>query len=68
MKITQNWHNKDLTLEEFGFNIQIDGHPVNLAFGENDPIRTMSRKMAIGALIKILHEELNHTNSLSVIP
>ena len=34
----------DVSLDEFEFKIEIEGHSVNLALRENDPIRTMSHE------------------------
>jgi hypothetical protein len=58
IKVTHSWHNLDLTLEEFGFEIETNGHRVNLGFGENDPIRTMSERDAIASLKKQIEAEL----------
>jgi hypothetical protein len=60
--ITQSWHNLDVTLEEFGFGFTFGGHPVRLYFGESDPIRTMSRKDLLVALLKRIETELPVTN------
>ncbi len=36
------WYNADVTLEEFGFDILVQGRQVKLVFGEKDPIRRLS--------------------------
>jgi hypothetical protein len=56
--VTQAWHNLDLTLEEFGFDLTITGRPVRLFFGETDPIRNMRRDAAVAALQNRIAAEL----------
>ena len=48
--VVRSWHNADLTLEEFGFDLMVSGQSIDLDFGETDPIRTMKREDAVGAL------------------
>ena len=60
--VTQAWHNADVTLEEFGFGITITGRPVQLDFGETDPIREMSRDRAVVALKARIATELSPAN------
>ncbi len=50
VKVTESWHNLDVTLEEFGFDINIAGHAMHLAFGETDSIRKMSHDEMVAAL------------------
>jgi hypothetical protein len=41
--IRSSWHNADVTLEEFGFDITTpDGRELKIFFGENSPIRKLS--------------------------
>jgi hypothetical protein len=40
--IVKPWYNADLTLEEFGFEILVQGREVKLGFGEKDPVRNLS--------------------------
>lgn len=55
--ITKEWHNSDITLEEFGFNITATGQRIRLYFGETDPIRELSRDAAVAALKKRIETE-----------
>ncbi len=57
--ITSGWHNHDVTLEEFGFDIRVAGKPVRLLFSETDPIRRMNRDGAISALQLRIQAELD---------
>ena len=56
--VTQSWHNLDVTLEEFGFDLTVTGQPVHLFFGETDPIRKMSRAAVVVALQALIATEL----------
>ena len=60
--VRKGWHNRDVTLEEFGFDFTVTGRPVSLAFGETDPIRDMSRTKAAVALQARIAAELSATN------
>ena len=57
--ITAPWYNADVTLEEFGFDVVVQGHQVKLAFGEKDPIRSLSRER----LQKALTEQIGKQSS-----
>ncbi len=57
--VTGGWHNHDVTLEEFGFDIRVAGKPVRLLFSETDPIRRMKRDAAISALQLRIKPELD---------
>ena len=48
--MTGSWHNNDVTLEEFSFALTISNRPVELFFGETDPVRTMKQDRAVRAL------------------
>lgn len=68
--ITQSWHNLDVTLEEFGFDLVVTNQPIRIFFNETDPIRSMSRQTAIAALQTRITKELalsqtNHLNTPS---
>jgi len=56
--ITQHWHNLDVTLEEFGFDLTIARTPIRLFFGEKDTIRSMSREAAMAALKQRIAAEI----------
>ncbi len=51
------WYNADVTLEEFGFDILVQGRPVKLAFGEKDPIRRLSGPNLQNALSNIVEKQ-----------
>jgi hypothetical protein len=60
--ITAPWYNADVTLEEFGFNVGVQGHQVKLAFGEKDPIRSLSGERLQKALMEqIGKQSSNHS-------
>ncbi|TAK96419.1 MAG: hypothetical protein EPO07_14560 [Verrucomicrobia bacterium] len=43
VRIQTAWHNADVTLEEFGFDIATSqGQTIKIVFGENSPIRKLS--------------------------
>ena len=46
VSITREWHNHDIKLEEFEFDLSVNGRPVSLYFSEGDSIRTMPRDSA----------------------
>jgi hypothetical protein len=56
--VVRSWHNADLTLEEFGFDLMVSGRPLQLNFGETDFIRSMSREAAVAALRSRIASEL----------
>ncbi len=60
--ITQAWHNLDMSLEEFGFDITITGRTARIYFGESDPLRTLSGTTAVSALQTRIAQELATTN------
>ena len=60
--ITQAWHNLDVTLEEFGFDITITGRTARLYFGETDRLRELSGPAAVTALQTRIAQELATTN------
>ena len=61
--ITQHWHNLDITLEEFGFDVTVTGRPVHLYFGEGDPVRKMSRATAAAAVRRRIDAQLSAPNA-----
>jgi hypothetical protein len=62
VKITAPWYNPDVTLEEFGFDVVVQGHQVKLAFGEKDPIRNLSGGRLQKALIEqLVKQSSNHS-------
>jgi len=54
--IEKSWANEDVTLEEFGFTIQVSSQAVSLEFGETDPIRGMKGKQLSEALSRKIEE------------
>lgn len=51
--VTNFWMNRDITLEEFGFEaVTASDKPVRIAVGERDPRRRMSRPELVEALRK----------------
>jgi hypothetical protein len=56
--VARSWHNADLTLEEFGFDLTVSGQPLKLHFSETDHIRSMSREAATAALRSRIASEL----------
>ena len=58
VKITNYWHNLDVSLEEFAFELTISNRPVRLFFGETDPVRAVPREAAITALQARISAEL----------
>ena len=60
--VTNFWMNRDITLEEFAFDITTaTGEAVHLGFGERDPLRKMSRPELVEALKKEIAQELSST-------
>ena len=56
--VTRNWANEDITLEEFGYGITtIGGQPLDLSFGESDPMRDMSGQKLTRALTARIQQE-----------
>jgi hypothetical protein len=61
--VTNFWINRDITLEEFAFDITTaSGEAVHLGFAERDPMRKMSRTELVEALRKEIAQELLSTN------
>ena len=55
--------NRDITLEEFGFDITTaTSGPVHFGFGEQDPMRKMSRAELVEALKREIAQQLSRTN------
>jgi hypothetical protein len=53
--VTNFWMNRDITLEEFGFDVTTGaGKSVHIALGERDPLRRMHRAELVSALQKEL--------------
>jgi len=57
--IVTPWYNADVTLEEFGFDILVQGRQVKLAFGEKDPIRRLSGRNLQNALSQMVEKQLS---------
>jgi hypothetical protein len=56
--ITNFWMNRDITLEEFGFDITTaTGKPVHIAVGERDRLRRMPRAELVEALEKEIERQ-----------
>jgi hypothetical protein len=55
--ILKSWYNDDITLEEFGFKIDQKGRPLDIFFGESDPIRRMSGSDLEKALSELVEKE-----------
>jgi hypothetical protein len=56
--VTNFWMNRDITLEEFGFEATNGtGKPVRIAVGERDPLRRMSRTELVEALRKEIERQ-----------
>ena len=47
VKITDEWYNPDIFLEEFGFVVMYNGNQVRLFFSEGDKVRNMSKSNAM---------------------
>ena len=61
--VTNFWMNRDITLEEFGFDITTaSGEAVHFGLGERDPLRKMSRPELVEALKREIAQELSRTN------
>jgi hypothetical protein len=61
--VTNFWINRDITLEEFAFDIATaSGEAVHLAFGERDPMRKMARPELVEALKREIAQHLSRTN------
>lgn len=48
--VTTFWHNADVTLEEFGFDVSFKGTTTSLFFGETNAIRSMPPDQMLIAL------------------
>jgi hypothetical protein len=59
--LTRKWHNLDVTLEEFGFEVMTNGRPVNIFFGEMDAVRNMPKRRAIPVLKEMVAQQLTNT-------
>ena len=56
--VTNFWMNRDITLEEFGFEAtNATGKPVRIAVGERDPLRRMSRTELVETLRKEIERQ-----------
>jgi len=56
--VTNFWMNRDITLEEFGFDVTTaTGKPVHIAVGERDPLRRMPRAELVEALKKEIERQ-----------
>ena len=63
VKVTNFWMNRDITLEEFGFDITTGrGEAVHFGIGERDPLRKMSRLELTEALKEEIAQQLSRTN------
>jgi len=61
--VTNSWMNRDITLEEFGFDITTaSGEAVHFGIGERDPLRKMSRPELVEALKREIAQQLSSTN------
>jgi len=61
--ITNVFINRDITLEEFSFEITTaSGEPAHLDFGERDPVRRMAHPELVQALKKEIAQQLSSTN------
>jgi hypothetical protein len=56
--VTRGWHNHDVSLEEFGFDVTVSNTPVRLGFEETDPIRKMKHDAAVTALKNLISAEI----------
>jgi hypothetical protein len=61
VRITNEWQNQDISLEEFGFDLMVDGRPVRLYVAENEAVRRMSRDSAVVDLKAWIAEELSRS-------
>src|SRR5437899_10724714 len=52
--ITNSWHNADVTLEEFGFDLLWKGRELKIFFGARDPVRELSGADLQRALAKLI--------------
>lgn len=65
LTVTRDWMNADVTLEEFGFDVQTNGgEPILLDFQENDPARNLSGER----LSRALRERIESKTSLRSSP
>lgn len=56
--ITNAWMNRDITLEEFGFDITTGtGKAVHIAIGERDPLRSISGSKLVDGLTKEIERQ-----------
>ncbi len=56
--VTNFWMNRDITLEEFGFEAMTGGgKPVRIVVGERDPLREMSRTQLVATLGKEIERQ-----------
>jgi hypothetical protein len=61
--VTNFWINRDITLEEFAFDITTTtGEAVHLGIGERDPLRKMLRQELVEALKREIAQKLSSTN------
>jgi hypothetical protein len=59
VKIVKQWHNLDVTLEEFGFEIETNGRTIRLSIGESDAVRRMPYQKAFTRLQTLIEQEMN---------
>src|SRR5258708_28554320 len=60
--VTNYWMNRDITLEEFGFDITTaSGEAVHFGIGERYPLRKMSRPELVEALKREIAHQLSST-------
>jgi hypothetical protein len=55
--ITSGYYNTDIALEEFSFDVFVNGRYLSLMFSETDPIRRMSGADLNKALTKLVKEK-----------
>ena len=59
--ILESYYNRDITLEEFGFDIlTADRRKIHVGFEEKDPTRRLSGAELDKALLKIIKQSSNH--------
>lgn len=64
--IRGSWHNADVTLEEFGFNLTTtDGQEFKLYFGESSRVRKLSEDKLNAALIKEIEKALAEQTNIA---
>lgn len=61
VRVTNEWQNRDISLEEFGFDLMVDGKPVRLTIFEDEAVRRMSRDSAVVDLKERFAKELSRS-------